>query len=385
MLSVDNEQLFSRILKLNADFQMARGFTGPADSSEIYKLAYSLPVERGRISLLQESRPEGWEDLLDRQDEVRINIVTLLGERLQVEMTFDDLNIINGRLYSPRFKEPLGEVLARGVELRRKVGSPDGEREVAELEGWKFIEKTMVNPATPIGTKIISLSAPSDQPGSPYKKRFIDEFMVAVNESGQRSVLRIRNNVNFDTNNYINFAQKMDPDFFEEYSGQPLDAYLLSHPKISREEVPPSARQGMSVEKFNRIMEATAYFRERHLHELFAAEKDFDWGRVIQTHNELINATDKLTAPSVKQPVSYLPSQEVLLAINLSKQVIGGCGLSGIFEINQKGNQVATQNSVAQFGEQSSWEYHTGECVVCKTKNVSVGPCSICTSCEKNF
>ncbi len=34
---------------------------------------------------------------------------------------------------------------------------------------------------------------------------------------------------------------------------------------------------------------------------------------------------------------------------------------------------------------EKEWSYHTGDCVVCKAKNVEVGPCDICKSCEEKF
>lgn len=33
--------------------------------------------------------------------------------------------------------------------------------------------------------------------------------------------------------------------------------------------------------------------------------------------------------------------------------------------------------------QETSWTYHSGECVNCGTKNTLVGPCSICVACEK--
>ncbi len=73
----------------------------------------------------------------------------------------------------------------------------------------------------------------------------------------------------------------------------------------------------------------------------------------------------------------------------------GGCGGSVVSrdDITDQGslnNHAANLSLLSsdyrrftQTEKSGKWEYHTGECVHCHTKNVDVGPCNICQKCEK--
>ncbi len=66
-----------------------------------------------------------------------------------------------------------------------------------------------------------------------------------------------------------------------------------------------------------------------------------------------------------------------------AEKVAGSCGSSGVTQSNDIFNSLSTLRSLFPNGEK--WEYHTGQCRVCSTDGVDVGPCSICRGCEEKF
>ncbi len=146
-----------------------------------------------------------------KQHEIR-QVETALGERYGVAESpiiyqIDDSNRLRNEIYP---KEPFAQGMQRGVAYLKEKGSPDGEREQKEVEGFLKIEAVLTDPEIAIGTKMIVCSPPSQLEGSNYFKNFVDCY----EKTDQKVVTMTR------------FAT--DATYGEGFT----DAYALSHPDL---------------------------------------------------------------------------------------------------------------------------------------------------------
>ncbi len=331
--------------------------------------AYDPAIERARILSTPETTP--------LRAEIRRNLITVLAERLHVRSTSNYFDFVDGQLRPDLFpNEPFVDVLQRGFIYRQSLGSSDQEREAAEVDGWALISQKMSDPDTPIGTTIVSLSPPSKSPGSPYKENFVDQFTL-IEEAGQRRVRRERHSVNFCPEDYEVFALESDAKYFDNYQDKPVDAWFLSHPFVSQQQVLEQRKVGLSPADFEKIVQRCLPFAQAHLDSLFAANLDLD--RVALTWAAFLNKADLGDRVLATQPLFTSLASEINHLGRLPvRDVVGGCGSTG-------GIMVA--NSVASFGRHERWSYHFGTCRPrpggCGAVGVEVGPCNICRGCMR--
>lgn len=104
---------------------------------------------------------------------------THLKERFNVLLSTVEYGIKNGHLVRQGTEEPFIESIKRGRDIIQKIDqrTVDIERENAEVTGFEKIDSFLSNPATPLGSKMLSIS-PEGGEGSKYKHNFYDIFTL---------------------------------------------------------------------------------------------------------------------------------------------------------------------------------------------------------------
>lgn len=396
-------------------------------------LNYELWVERARyervLAASDESNQE--ERIRSFRLEAELQLVTTLRERYGSEKSRIDYSITEAnKLRSAIFPDSdFEDVLKRGIEYRKEEGSNDQEREQAELDGFLQIQQVLSDSHTEIGTKFISLSAPSKVKNSPYNKHFVD-FWELKERGGERFVEMTRFATLLDEQGYKNSALKFDTNYFEEMDLEtlPLDASFLSHPLLVREDK--SAQElfdeyfekdfkAMKEEAFQKIKEVCIPFIRYFIDELY--KEKVNWEELAKDFNAILNIGDNFVKTGEKLQIPTLPifppsrhtefipvsngfrnefgmtSLELvskpLIARLVSfwgvqevRKVVGACGVSLGFKVKSKLNgglssniESALENSVANFafeniegsGSVESDQYGSLEfpCGKCKRKN----------------
>ncbi len=182
---------------------------------EILKMRFSDPTEYTR-------RKEQLDAYIDK------NLITSIGERLQVLLSKRTDRIIDGKIYPANSEEPMREIILRGIEWCKKNGSTphDQLREEAELIGFEKIEKGLTDPETKVGTTYLFLSQPGGE-GSQYQKNFYDIFTLAE-ENGERVVQYRRYSSSLTQNDALERLRQMRG--IGEIPEDPTDIDLLAHP-----------------------------------------------------------------------------------------------------------------------------------------------------------
>ena len=115
-------------------------------------------------------------------------IETYIGERVTVISSTTQCEIIDGKIVPQGLGESMEDIIQRGVDYRRRHGNPiDFDREEAELIGFKKTQARLIDPETPIGTMILSVSPPGEE-RSDYKRSFVDLYLLKEDVSGIRYV-----------------------------------------------------------------------------------------------------------------------------------------------------------------------------------------------------
>lgn len=193
-------------------------------------VAYDPLFDRNNYKNIQTAaHPIEYQVRLDRQNTItKRNLETHLGERFNVLLSKNRLNIENGTIIPQNWQEPFRDLLIRGRDYRKKHGkSVDWQREEAEVEGFiKKIEPVMTDEKTPVGTMMLSISPPGKE-GSIYQHNFYDIFTLKQDEHG-RYVESRRYSSALTSEDYHKILQNVDKQYDTEIV--PTDDYSLSHP-----------------------------------------------------------------------------------------------------------------------------------------------------------
>lgn len=267
----------------------------PDNPEDTLNRSFNPVTDRWHVEML---RKKGDEDgLAGFRQEMRLNHKTDLMERYNASESYGVLLIKDGNLYSPEFPEmPLGEVLKRGADYRKELGSPEPEREgeLGEVGGWEIINREFANPNAQVGDAYLSLSPKSMVSDGAYTGKFVDKFELALDTSGNRQVKRARYAVSWNDSEYKNAALSIDPDYFKNYDGRPLDAWFLSHPLKTNKEVSPISSNGLPIEKFDLIYEDPLTQRLISHYENLIHAPTVDWLEVALAVNAVRNHADGL-------------------------------------------------------------------------------------------
>src|SRR5260221_8056481 len=416
------QQDLLQIASLQRDFNEATGIHIAGE--DLLNRSYNPVMDRWHVEQVRDD-PEKFEQL---KQEIRRNIHTNLMERIFAVETEGKFLLKDDKLYSELFpNESFGQVLLRGANFRAHNGSREQKREgiEGELGGWLKITDALVHGA--VGTKIVSLSPPGIVEKSAYDGKYVDVY----EKTGKEEVTRKRIAVDFDTEKYEEAAFALDSTFFDAYDGRPLDAWYLSRPVVVTGVLPDilHAATAMNQDEFDGLYQQIKKSELTEYYLQVLTQDSVNWVELAKAFNTILTVADKIKdGNSIEEimaetrPISlrrdhaevglnyndvYANPAAMVGALGMQrvKQVGGGgCPPNRGFDFGGGllgGTDVLAQytvenvmkdllqNSVGQFGlednKKETWDYHKGDCVVCKAKNAEVGPCEICKDCEKKF
>lgn len=285
-------------------------------------------------------------------------IDTYIGERLNVLLHKTKYEINNGLIYGENMSDPFAEVIKKGIDYKRKTQGEDRvdrKREEAELEGFLKIQAVMLDPQTPIGTMMLSVS-PKGREESLYQHNFYDIFTLKE-EKGERFIearryssaltieeykdklkpLKFVDNIYTDAD-FLRNPIKIDNVFFD--NADQIHAYL------HRE------HETIEVEKFEEIMKTCEGLKWEYINNpspktLDAIKNKADekagFSHYDNTYySEFIKSKIPLT---VDQEIDYYGNREV-------RKVATGCGSSGSSSKSLFNNSlnISSPFSVSEFG-----------------------------------
>lgn len=225
-------------LRLKEEFYQVLGI--PLHKQPVGALAFEPWLERARYDRIINSPALSSEQksffIEQFKEETRIQMVTNLRERHRVEQSTTVFIISGDKLQSALLSnEDLEDILDRGLEYRKQVGSKEIVREEQEVVTFKKkIQPVLTNSNTPIGTMLIAGSPPSADKDTPYGKRFIDIWQLKENDFRERYVERIRFTTGLSYEGYKKGFENFDPDYFNNQAESNLSfaTYVLSHPVV---------------------------------------------------------------------------------------------------------------------------------------------------------
>jgi hypothetical protein len=154
------------------------------------------------------------------------NIVTSIGERLNVELFRAQYQQKEGQLISPLYCEPFLEIVTRGQLFREQKGSRDVKREKAEVAGFTKAQEILADPDLGNDAKIIIIS-PRGNSDSIYQHNFYDVYEKA--EDGTISMYRYSSKCSYQE--FWQTAQEVDP--FNNIPDNPQDHDFLKNPLVT--------------------------------------------------------------------------------------------------------------------------------------------------------
>lgn len=281
----------TEIEALQIQFENALGLTH--DPSELLHRSYNVVIDRWHIEKLR----SGGRGEVFYINEIRRNWEKNLRERLKASESVIKYSIIGNKLFSEDFPdEPFTKVLERGIEYRIRNGTPEPEREgwLGERAGFEKIKSKLADIKTKRGTKMTSLSPHGIADGTAYEGDFIDEFEL-VYDGIDVYVKLTRTSVDLNYEGYKKVALELDPHFFDEYDGRPLDAWYLSHPVEGA--ISELKKKGMLNERFEKVWNNPLLqaLIDEYVREISAYQ--VDWHRVRLVFNAIVNQADKKETP----------------------------------------------------------------------------------------
>lgn len=310
---------------------------------QILKMRFSDPKEYTR-------RKEQLDAYIDK------NLITSIGERLQVLLSKRTDRIIDGKIYPANSDESMREIILRGIEWCKKNGSTphDQLREEAELIGFEKIERGLTDPNTKVGTTYLFLSQPGGE-GSQYQKNFYDIFTLAE-ENGQRVVKYRRYSSSLTQKDALERLRQMGGR--GEIPENPTDIDLLANPVRFDPEHhfsdPDAIHQflhvdhnALSEKEFEEIVDIFSPYRRKYI-ELLSNDPNN-----IRMRNLLLNAMINVADDAEKRikerkqhrenniypPLYYTASEREIMFFG-TRQVIAkdtGCRMSGGFSLGPYG------------------------------------------------
>lgn len=328
-----------------------------------------------------------------RRERIANNLSRYLGEyRLGVK--FDELfyrkerNPFTGEDYLAASEPgPVLNVYRRAIDVKRKNGL-SGKREVAECLGFAKLEKEL-------------LSSSSDQlfiwvspPGlrlegyGEYSFTFVGQKVKDPDTLEERIRVIPYRNI-FSLEEHKAYLSRFDKNV-ENFQS---DTQFLANPVVfsPTEEIRTpeeiihflGEREKISIEWFQKLVDRLDPLIQRYLYLVEINASDEELTKVkYAMENYTIAIKDelegKIKVERLKESIVGRSDLERTIEIwgSNAPPVIGGsCGSTTASKTLEDFHKVANK----------SWEYHTGDCVVCGSKNVDVGPCKICKNCEKKF
>lgn len=304
---------------------------------------------------------------------------THLRERFNVLVSTVEYGIKDGHLVRKGKEEPFLDSIKRGRDIIQKL-SPnplDVDRENAEVVGFEKIDSFLSNPATILGSKMLSIS-PNGEEGSKYQHNFYDIFTLKE-RNGERYVELSRYSSALTPRDYARRLSydTSNPPKAEDFLANPIEGGI----HITPEEIHKSLHIDhayMDPSDFDEIW--TSLFVQ-------ACINKYQLNRDARSFNAVLNAADEVwenknrkdKGETYKDYLHYDPSHNDLRYLEEKevRQAGGQCpGKSGADIDN-------SPFSVSDFvNKDRGYDFdHEGTCVVCKSGPRALGPCEICEKC----
>lgn len=309
---------------------------------------------------------------------------THLRERFNVLVSTIEYGIADGHLVRQGTKEPFLESIKRGRNVVQMLSSDniDRDRENAEVIGFEKIDSFLSNPATPLKSKVLSIS-PKGDGDSKYQHNFYDIFTLKESKerNGERYVELSRYSSALSRRDY---ARRLglnpdNPPKAEEFLANPIKAGTLKTPEQIHEALHID-HEYMSSMDFEEIWNSI-------LVQIFV--KRYQLNRDARSFNAILNAADEVwenknkreKGQTYKDYLTYNPSygETRYLEEKKVRQAGGQCpGKSGA-DIS---NSPFSVSDFASLGKDRGYDFdHEGTCVVCNSGPKALGPCEICEKC----
>lgn len=309
----------------------------------------------------------------------QMQMETHLGERFNVGLSRVEYEIRDGQLYGKDMDKPFIDSMKKGRDIRKIDGQlVDRDREDAEIVGFEKIQALLLNPDTPVGTMMLSVS-PKGPEGSSYQKNFYDIFTV-YERDGVRYVEARR------------YASGLKLDEYREkckvFGGVEIDnadpaASLLANP------IP--VENTLSAQDLHEYLHNDHEFMDEKTFAIIkkhceAIAKEFALALLDEPANEsrhallfnaYLNKADEIAERIKKEGVenwdkrvpigdAYAIRREVEWYGALEvKEVMTGCGVSGGYEASKS---TLTPYSVGEYSKDKYGE-RTFNCPECKKEN----------------
>ena len=131
------------------------------------RLAYAVEFDVAAYDALNQYKwvnRSAYEEVRDNLNaETEFNLTTLLGEKYHAELSRYTTRLETDGIYSDTGDEPIREMVKRGARYRIQNGSEEPQREMAVVAGFLATEERLMNPETPIGTTVLSVSPTGPQ------------------------------------------------------------------------------------------------------------------------------------------------------------------------------------------------------------------------------
>ncbi|EKD86780.1 MAG: hypothetical protein ACD_37C00146G0001 [uncultured bacterium] len=291
--------------------------------------------QRDYIKLLSQSEERSdleLRQMMDRKDDyVRRQLITDIGERLYVHLSTTTFDLKEGKLFGRGMDEPFIDVVKRGRDERRRIGyltgvTADFQREDAEAVGFEKIEDILKR-----GKMALSISPP----GISYLHSFYDIFWH--NEEGKIESRRYTSGL--EVSEYAPKTKLIDPN--SNFGFNSRDYEFLANPLVVSDffKTPDQVHaflhidhSAMTKEEFMTITsdEGLSLAIDKYIEEL--KTNPFATEALIRRYNAILNRADYLrklrNGESVEHNVSNLENIDSW-GDKEPEQAAGGCGISG--------------------------------------------------------
>lgn len=172
--------------------------------------------------------------LLQTNTRTRRQLEKAIGERFGVERSTVEYFIDKDkRLRSPDYPEPIIERYKKGQKFLAENGSQETERESAEVEGIRHIERIFTDPDFPQNQTVIIISTRGPQ-GSLYTENFFDVYQKKAD-----IITMTRYHSTHSPEGFLEATQSVDPTYQTPAKDQKLNAaFFLQRPIKSKKALP---------------------------------------------------------------------------------------------------------------------------------------------------
>lgn len=348
---------------------------------EAYTVTYDRQNYEARIPLGLTPR----EVLSKREEGIRDNILRYLGEyRLGVK--FDEFfyreekDPLTGETHLAS-SEPgaIRDIFRRAITAREQKGL-SVRREVAECLGFQKLEQELLSSPNESLFIWVSPPGPREDGYGLYSFTFVGQVINDPFKGRKIRVIPYRNIATLETHGqtlsyFSDRAQQFakDTDFLAEpITFSPNDE--IQTPEDILEFM--GEQEKFNIDWMEWLKGRVGFLIDGYI-DLVRSDASED--ELLRSRNAIENYTirirDEIIAGfgnNTPLNINMVSARRIFddLGNKTPPPVSGSCG-STLMEHHEKNNK--------------KWEYHTGDCVVCHTKGIDVGPCSICKNCEKEF